>query len=409
MANHDFLDTKSFKRALFNADGGRTPSLVGADGGALSGDRRLDAGALSGDRRLEAGLENAPSLSQDAGSLSCDRRLDARALSGDRRLDGGALSGDRRLDAGLENAPVLRKHYVADEIREIGDADDRVLSFTIATNVIDRHGDRVDPAGFRLDAYRANPVVLFAHDTRQPPIARTRDIQVSGGRLKADAQFMDAAMDRYRGGFADSVYRMLKGGFLQATSVGFRPVEFERLRDEGGEATDGILFKTQDLLEFSIVPVPANPQALIEARSAGIDMAPYLGWVEEAVDDWAQWKGVCMVPKRFMEVLLRETGVGKTRFVLPAGAQDALRRANLATMRAGRVPGRRSTGDRIEDRRSTGDRIEDRRSTGDRVEDRRSSAALAKKPPVVPADLGDLELSPAEAEAVMDALLRRVD
>lgn len=230
-------------------------------------------------------------------------------MSHDTFLDTGAFK--RALAANQSEIPqprILRKHYVAEEIRPIGGDDQRALSFTIATNIVDRHGDRVEPEGFGLDAYRKNPVVLFAHDTRQPPIARTREIRVEGGRLKAEAIFMDAEMDRFRGGFADSVYRMLKQGYLQATSVGFRPIEFERLSGEDGAPSDGLLFKKQDLLEFSIVPVPANPQALIEARGAGIDMRPYLDWVEEAIDDWAAWKGVCMVPKRFMELMLSEIG-----------------------------------------------------------------------------------------------------
>ena len=248
--------------------------------------------------------------------------------------DFGARAGDAR--------PVLRKHFVAEAVCDFGAPTDRILAFTVATNVIDRHGDRVEPEGFDLAAYRANPVVLFAHDARQPPIARTTDIRVEGNRLKARAQFMEASMDRFRGGFADSVYQMLRGGFLQATSVGFRPLAFERLPDEEGRLGEGIAFTKQDLLEFSIVPVPANPEALVEARGAGIDMRPYLDWVEEAVDSWAAWKGVCMVPKRFMETLLRETGSGRAystggrrsdRFIVPAGVQDALRRANLAAVK----------------------------------------------------------------------------
>ena len=55
-------------------------------------------------------------------------------------------------------------------------------------------------------------------------------------------------------------------GFLSATSVGFRQLTWDFTEDEERGADDwwpGIVFHTQELVEFSIVTVPANPEALI--------------------------------------------------------------------------------------------------------------------------------------------------
>ena len=44
-------------------------------------------------------------------------------------------------------------------------------------------------------------------------------------------------------------------------------------------------FEKQDLLEFSLVPIPANPRALIEA-SKSMNLTPIKDWAEEALDTW---------------------------------------------------------------------------------------------------------------------------
>jgi hypothetical protein len=54
-------------------------------------------------------------------------------------------------------------------------------------------------------------------------------------------------------------------GFIKAGSVGFLPVEW-RFADSK-DRPFGMDFLKQQLLEFSIVPAPANANALIEARS----------------------------------------------------------------------------------------------------------------------------------------------
>ena len=64
---------------------------------------------------------------------------------------------------------------------------------------------------------------------------------------------------------ANTVLQMIDGGFLRATSVGFRPLRFERNAQRGGND-----FKEQELLEFSVVPVGANPQAVRALKSAGL-------------------------------------------------------------------------------------------------------------------------------------------
>lgn len=185
----------------------------------------------------------------------------------------------------------LYKGYVAEEIKVI--EADRQIRFVISTDAVDRDKDTIAVDGWELSDFRKNPAVLWAHSYTQPPVARAVDIGPSDGKLKSLAEF--PARETHP--FADTVYSLLKTGFLNATSVGFRPLEWTTNEERGG-----IDFKKQTLLEFSIVPVPSNPQALIEARSQlGPDiMQPLIEWCEETLDVWHEEKGLWL-PKSKVE------------------------------------------------------------------------------------------------------------
>lgn len=148
---------------------------------------------------------------------------------------------------------------------------DRALRFTISNGNVDREMDRVALAGWDLGSYRRNPVVLWAHDAGRLPIGRAFDLRIEDAALKASVEFIPP--DTPEGGqFAEAVYRLAKGGFIAATSVGFRPIKWEYTNDQARGADDwfpGIDFEQQELVEFSVVTVPANPEALIEAPGPG--------------------------------------------------------------------------------------------------------------------------------------------
>jgi HK97 family phage prohead protease len=142
----------------------------------------------------------------------------------------------------------------------------RTLRFTISTAALDREQDVISITGWDLSNYLRNSVVLWAHDAARLPIGRALDVGIDGAALKATVEFIP--QDTPEGGaFAEAVYRLAAGGFLAATSVGFRPVKWSFTDDPergGDDWFPGIDFEQQELVEFSIVTVPANPEALIE-------------------------------------------------------------------------------------------------------------------------------------------------
>jgi HK97 family phage prohead protease len=163
----------------------------------------------------------------------------------------------------------IRKQMISPAEQVGGDV--RALRFTISTGSVDREQDAISVRGWDLTNFRRNAVVLWGHDASRLPIGRAFDVKIDGDALKASVEFIPA--DTPEGGaFAESVYRLARGGFLAATSVGFRPTKWDYTDDEARGASDwfpGIDFEEQELVELSIVTVPANPEALIEAPGPG--------------------------------------------------------------------------------------------------------------------------------------------
>lgn len=145
------------------------------------------------------------------------------------------------------------------------DDEERTVTAVISTDMVDRDGEVLLPKGADFEQYLKNPVVQWAHSYGDPPIARTLWITKGRKQITAKAQFADTV-------FADEIYQLYKKNFLSAFSVGFlpakdgshapKPEEIKR-RPELAEASR--IYDKWELLEFSAVPVPANPEALATA------------------------------------------------------------------------------------------------------------------------------------------------
>lgn len=155
------------------------------------------------------------------------------------------------------------------EIKEVGQPEDRTLKFIGSDETPDRDGDVISVNGWDLGNYKSNPVFLWAHDYSIPPVGKALNVYTEKGKLMFDIQFPEKGIYP----FADLVYNLYKGGFLNATSVGF--IGKEATAREDDEVKDlpewrrGVKFNKQELLELSAVPVPSNPAALQQAKSLG--------------------------------------------------------------------------------------------------------------------------------------------
>lgn len=142
-------------------------------------------------------------------------------------------------------------------------ADNDAGSFKVvaSTSDVDRQGESVNQLGWDLSFYKSNPVVLWAHDYSALPIGVCTSIEVKDGKLVAEGKFAPADANP----FAQQIRKLYDLGMVNTTSVGFIPKEYD------GTKT-GVISKSE-LLEFSFVPVPANPYALRlnQIKELGID------------------------------------------------------------------------------------------------------------------------------------------
>lgn len=138
--------------------------------------------------------------------------------------------------------------------------DKRQVKVAVSTEQPDRQGDIVVQDGIDLSNFKNTRTVLWNHD-QDHPIASCVDIGVVGKKLQATVQFPDEGVSEK----ADEIYGLIKSGIVNSASIGFLPLDGEPA--DGKNPRNGVRIDKSELLEFSFVSVPANPGAVIQARS----------------------------------------------------------------------------------------------------------------------------------------------
>lgn len=156
---------------------------------------------------------------------------------------------------------ILASKAVKDLVTATKAAEDSgTFEVVISTADDDRSGESVTQAGIDLTLYKMNPIVLWGHDYYALPIGVCDSIEVVEGKLVAKGRFAPADANP----FAQQVRKLYDAKIVRATSIGFIVKEME-----------GNIISKSELLEFSFVPVPANPYALSlsHAKTLGLDIA----------------------------------------------------------------------------------------------------------------------------------------
>ena len=143
----------------------------------------------------------------------------------------------------------------------------------IAANDLSRNGDELNLRGVSFKNYRKNPVVLWAHDAYEGiPIAKTVKIgHDEQGRIVADFEFNSEDE------FAARVENAWNGGFIRGASIRYIPTKVVEVRNEAGEVERFRVDKSE-LLEWSLVPIPADPDSVrAAARALGLPAEIFRG------------------------------------------------------------------------------------------------------------------------------------
>jgi len=150
----------------------------------------------------------------------------------------------------------------------------RKVRFIISTDSKDRHGTVLNMKGWNIDRFNANPIVGYQHNVYGDNMCSGPNpddvlgpgrawLEESGGktRLMGEVTFETAEINP----LADKIFKKILNGTLNATSVGFLEVGKGKMittKDESGNVIDKTYhYEGQELLEFSVVNIPSNPDA----------------------------------------------------------------------------------------------------------------------------------------------------
>ena len=160
------------------------------------------------------------------------------------------------------------------------DKENKTVRFKISDNSIDRYGEIVDQDSWNFKNFLKNPIMLWNHkswDVEPEHVLGTwSDLTVEKDGTYATAHFDDDINPK-----ADTVFKQIIKGTLRCVSVGFIPHSLEY--DE-----DTPILKDNELLEISIVPIPANANAVALAFKEGSLARKDAMWMLKSMQDGAK-------------------------------------------------------------------------------------------------------------------------
>lgn len=140
---------------------------------------------------------------------------------------------------------------------------------TITNTAVDRDFEIVDPKGIDLSHYRLNPVVLYGHSSDRP-CGKALWVKETPAGITAKSYY-PARPDKHQGEWLpDFVWGMIQADVLRGKSIGFLPLELREPTEEESQKGAKLVISKSLLCEFSVVSVPSNPEALVQAISKGL-------------------------------------------------------------------------------------------------------------------------------------------
>jgi hypothetical protein len=169
---------------------------------------------------------------------------------------------------------TINVSYRHSEIREIRKKEDeRTITFVASDSTRDSAGTVLNQDNWDLTRFNSNGIIGYQHkvyggwdDTDNPDnVIGKGHAYVEDGKLMVDITFEPKEINE----LAEKIYQKVLFGSLRAVSVGFLPIGKGRF-GEGADA-ETYYFAGQQLLEVSVVNIPANPNALRKSMEAEND------------------------------------------------------------------------------------------------------------------------------------------
>jgi len=170
---------------------------------------------------------------------------------------------------------VLLKNKSSKQLKQVEPVsitvNDRIIKFVITDETLDRDNDLLTFSGWNFENYNKNPIVLFMHDYKIPAIGTAKIYQdEENKRYIAEVKFpkleelsSDGVNFSSHATLIDTIYNLYKNGYMNAVSVGFSVNDWETVNEDGERKQ---IITEKELLEFSLVSVPCNPNALVTGK-----------------------------------------------------------------------------------------------------------------------------------------------
>jgi HK97 family phage prohead protease/HK97 family phage major capsid protein len=127
--------------------------------------------------------------------------------------------------------------------------------FTMSTDSVDRMGDIVDIGGIDLAGFKTNPIALWNHDP-DSPIGTWSSLKKTGGALTGKLELAPEGTSS----LIDRIRKLIDLRVIRAVSIGFRALKGLPIETDG--RFSGFRYTSSELLEASVVSIPANQDAL---------------------------------------------------------------------------------------------------------------------------------------------------
>lgn len=135
------------------------------------------------------------------------------------------------------------------------------LEYILSDATPDRYDDIIMTSGWELENFNKNPIALFAHQGSFP-VGSWKDVRIEDNALRGTLVLAKEGTSPR----IDEIRKLVDADILRAVSVGFQPLEYEERKGD----TYGIVYTKSELVECSLVSVPANPNALQVAKALQI-------------------------------------------------------------------------------------------------------------------------------------------
>lgn len=141
--------------------------------------------------------------------------------------------------------------------------------FILSDETVDRYGEVITASGWDLRNFSHYAPALFNHNS-DAVIGGWEKVRVEGKRLVGKLVLAKYGTSE----LVNKVRSLWEQGFLKAVSVGFRSTEKEPLTKDADSFFGPFRYLKQELVECSLVAVPANPNALQISRAFGLSDLP---------------------------------------------------------------------------------------------------------------------------------------